>query len=243
MMNLKSSFLKYLWISVVSVMVIPQFVACSKEGTNAGTTNAYLNIINLSTDVQPFNLYAEFLRQGTTVYRYPNASGYFLQNVDNTPLQIRNANLNVTDTLNYALNQTLKRDVRYTWFITGFRADSSLTSIFTTDSSSAPASGRSKVRFVNASPGSSPLSLIANDTLAFKNLSYKGVTNYIDVTAGTYNFRIAATGNPSLALTTLRNYTVLDGKLYTIYAYGLQNRTDTAAFAANVVLNTIPDKK
>ncbi|RYH20539.1 MAG: hypothetical protein EON54_26285 [Alcaligenaceae bacterium] len=136
--NTKSSILKYLGMAITAVMLIPQLVSCSKEGATPNTANAYLNIVNLSPDIRPFNLYAEFLRQGNTQYSYPNASGYFLQNIVDTPLQIRSAVLNIIDTLNFGLGRSLNQNVRYTWFITGLRGDSSISSILTVDSGSAP---------------------------------------------------------------------------------------------------------
>ena len=244
--NHKSGILKYLCLFIVGVLIASQFLSCGKDNnsTSLGTDNGYLNIVNLSPNINPVNLYAEFIKQGATTYRYPNASGYFLMNINDTPLQIRPALSNTSSQSNLlTLDRSLKKDVRYTWFLTGLRNDSSLTYIFTVDSGSVPATGRSKVRLVNASPGSTGLNITANDTELFSNIAYKGVSPYKEVTAGGYNFKISATAAPSTILTTLKNTTVLDGKLYTIYAYGLPNRTDTAAFSAGVILNTIPDKK
>lgn len=223
---------------------MPALSACSKEGTNLGTANAYLNIVNVSPDVRPFNLYATYIRQSLTQYRYPSASNYFLQNINDTPLQIRPviAN-NVAQTNLLTLGQKLQRNVRYTWFITGFRGDSSLATVFTVDSGSVPNVGRGKIRFVNVSPNSPGLNLTANDTVAFSNITYKKVSDYLEVTAGSYNMNIATSAAPATSIKLLPNVSVLDGKLYTIYAYGLVGRVDTAAFNAGVILNTIPDKK
>ena len=238
----KSGILKYLCIFIAGVLVIHQLVSCGKEGTNLGTANAYLNIVNLSPNINPVNLYTQYIRQ-TARYTYPNASGYFLQNIIDTPLQLRPALTNNSSQLNLLqLDHKLLKNVRYTWFITGLRSDSSFTSIFTTDSGSVPAIGRAKIRLVNASPGSAGLNLAANDSVAFTKVAYKDVTDYIEITAGAYNFVLTPTATPKTILKTLANFTVLDGKLYTIYTYGLPNRTDTAAFNAGVVLNTIPDK-
>jgi hypothetical protein len=241
----KSSILLYLCYFITGVMLLPAVASCSKEGTNPGTTNAYLNIVNVSPDIRPFNLYANAIRQGLTTYSYPAASNYFLQNIADVPLELRPVLAsNVTQTRLLILEDELKRNVRYTWFITGFRSDSSLATVFTVDSSAAPSTGRGKIRFVNVSINSPTLNLTANDTIAFSNVTYKKVTDYIELTAGNYNLNITATATPSTSIKTLPAISVLDGKLYTIYAYGLVGRvaTDTAAFKARVILNTIPDK-
>ncbi|MEO7212871.1 DUF4397 domain-containing protein [Mucilaginibacter sp.] len=244
--NNKNGILKYLCLFILGVLIVPQFLSCGKDNNNTslGTDNGYLNIVNLSPNINPVNLYANFIKQSATTYRYPNASGYFLMNINDTPLQIRPALSNTSSQSNLlTLDRSLKENVRYTWFLTGLRSDSSLTYVFTVDSGSVPAVGRSKIRLVNASPGTAGLNITANDSLVFSNIAYKGVSTYKEVTAGGYNFKISATATPSTILTTLKNVTVLDGKLYTIYAYGLPNRTDTSAFSAGVILNTIPDKK
>ena len=242
----KSSILLYLCYFITGVMLVPMIASCSKEGTTLSTSNAYLNIVNVSPDVRPFNLYANAIRQGLTTYNYPSASNYFLQNVAEVPLEIRPVLAsNVTQTRLLVLDQELKRDVRYTWYVTGFRSDSSLATVFTVDSSSAPAVGRGKIRFVNVSINSPALNLTANDTIAFRNVPYKSVTDYIELTAGNYNLNITASATPSTSIKALSSVSILDGKLYTVYAYGLVGRvtTDTAAFNAGVTLNTIPNIK
>ncbi|TFF34945.1 DUF4397 domain-containing protein [Mucilaginibacter psychrotolerans] len=244
MNNHNSSILKYLGVVIGSLLLVSQLVSCGKDNTTSlGTDNGYLNIVNLSPNINPVNLYAEYIKQGTTQYRYPNASGYFLMNINDTPLQVRPALSTTSSQINLiSLPGSLKKNVRYTWFLTGLRSDSSLTYIFTVDSGATPAIGRSKVRLVNASPGSLGINVTANDSELFSKIAYKGVSDYREVTSGSYNFKISATNAPGVILTTLKNTTVLDGKLYTIYAYGLPNRTDTAAFSAGIILNTIPDK-
>lgn len=241
--NNKSRLLLYLWVFIMGVMVIPMLVSCGKSGVSVGSnSNARLQIVNLSPDIQPFNLYAFYIKQSTSSYYYPAASGYFLVNTIDTPYQIRTAQttngVNPTNLL--TLQQKLQPKVPYTWFVTGLRNDSSLTSILTVDTGSLPPNGRGKLRFVNASPSTTGLDLTANSSIAFKNVKYTNVTDYIELTAGSYNLNVAATNAPATVLSGLTNFTVLDGKLYTMYFYGLASKTDTAAYGANIILNSLP---
>src|SRR4051812_38077250 len=89
--NNKSGILLYLCLFIAGVMVIPTLASCGKENTTTSNLNARLNIVDVSPDAPPFNLYARYLPVGTTVYRYPNASGYFLISTAEVPLQIRRA--------------------------------------------------------------------------------------------------------------------------------------------------------
>ena len=217
--------------------------SCSKTGVNAGAnTNARLQIVNLSPDIQPFNFYALFIKQSTNQYIYPTASGYFLVNPLDTPLQLRTTQTvnGVTPTNLLVLQEKLKPRVPYTWFVTGLRSDSSLRTILTVDTASAPHTGRGKLRFVNASPGTISLNVTANDSIAFKNVKYTNITNFTELTAGSYNLNVTATNAPSTVLSALPNFTILDGKLYTMYFYGLSNRADSAAYGTNVILNSLP---
>ena len=239
----RSGFLLGLCLLIMGVLVLPLLQSCSKTGVSASSgQNARLQIINLSPDIQPFNLYAFFIKQSPTAYYYPNASGYFLINTLDTPLQIRTAvTTNGVNPVNLlTLPEKLKSGVPYTWFVTGRRVDSSLTSVLTVDTSGSPALGRGKIRFVNASPTPANMNLTLNDTAAFKNIAYKTVTNYIQVTAGSYNFNVAAANAPKTILAPVNNFTVLDGKLYTVYFYGLTSSTDSAKYNAAVLLNSLP---
>ncbi|MBD1394850.1 DUF4397 domain-containing protein [Mucilaginibacter glaciei] len=236
-----------LCLFIIGVMVLPMLSSCGKSGVSVSTANAQINLINVSPDVRPFNLYSRinntYILFGTTNYTYPTPSGYFLLNTVDSPYLLRPTVINNVDITNLLPPQGgFKPNVRYTWLVTGLRSDSSLTSLIVADTGSAPAIGRGKVRFINASTNAPLLNMTLNDTTAFSRIGYKGVTKYLEVTAGNYNINVSASSAPGVALKTLTNVTILDGSLYTIYAYGLTGRADTAAFNTNVILNTIPLK-
>lgn len=239
----KSSVLLYLCLFITGIMIIPSLVSCGKSGVSVGSnSNARMQIVNLSPDIQPFNLYAMYIKQSTSSYYYPANSGYFLINTVDTPYQIRTAQIvnGVNPTNLLTLLPKLQPKVPYTWFVTGLLKDSSLTSILTVDTGSVPANGRGKLRFVNASPSAIGLDLTANSTVAFKDVKYTKVTDYMELTAGSYNLNVTATNAPTIVLSGQQNFTVLDGKLYTMYFYGLAGKTDTAAYGTNVILNSLP---
>lgn len=239
----KSGILFYLFLFITGVMIIPLVQSCGKDGAIGGSgNNARLQIVSISNDVLPFNLYARYIRQ-TPVYTYPNPSGYFLINAADTPLQIRTAqtsnNINVVNLL--TLKQTLTRGVPYTMFVMGLRADSSLQAVVTADTSAVPANGRGKIRLVNGM-GNIPagIDLVLNGTTAFKKQLYTTVSNWVEVTAGTYNINVVANNAPTTVIKSLPNFTILDGKLYTIFTYGRSTGSDSTAYGVNALLNTLP---
>ena len=238
MKKLNKSLFVYVLVGLISTLsVICLLSSCGKTTTLPAASNVLYQVVNLSPDLLPVNLYIDNAKKNTTPYYYPTPSGYFSVTSVDTPYQIRSASILVSSTNILSLDSLLKNNVRYTLFITGFLANNSITAIFTTDTASAPTAGRGKVRFVNASAGSGSLDITANGTYAFTNQPYKNVSKYIELPVGNYDFKIYPTGVTSTVYTDLPGITVQDGKLYTLYCRGVVGRIDSAAFGAAIINN------
>jgi hypothetical protein len=200
------------------------------------TSNTLYQVINLSPDLLPVDLYIDLTKRNSSSFTYPNPSGYFsLASID-TPFQIRSSSVTVSTGNIIAIDTPLlKSNVKYTLFITGLRSNNSIKYMLTIDTSATPTVGRGKVRFVNASPGSTPFDVTANSTLAFGNQPYRNVSKFIELPAGTYDFKIMLTGSSANVISDLPGVTVQDGKLYTLYCRGIVGRTDSAAFGMSVL--------
>ncbi len=231
--------LSLLFIGIVITLVMPLIASCGKsETTVIPTSNTQLQVLNLSTDLLPVNIYIN-LRKRDAQYRYPTPSGYFSLGAFDTLFQIRkvvigNNNSSVNE---ISIDTVLKSNVKYTLFITGFKATNSISHIFVSDTSAAPTSGRGKVRFVNATAGNNIFNVTANGTPVFTNQAYQNVSKFIEMPAGNYNFKIYDQSSTTTILSELKDVTVLDGKLYTLYCRGIVGRTDTAAFGMGVLNN------
>ena len=219
-----------------SVVLLLNISSCGKQSSSSQAgLNIQYEIINLSPDINPVNLYIDFKRVNSTPYIFSVNQGYFYIPSTDTPYQIRTAATSGVTLL--SRSDILKSGLKYSMFIVGDMASKSAKTIFTVDTSTAPASGRGKIRFVNASPtGTSGLDLFANGTPAFNGLVYPQFSKYIEIPVGNYNFQINTTGTANV-LKTLSSVTIQDGRLYTIYAYGYTSRVDTAAFNAGVITN------
>jgi len=234
----------FLSLFVSAVFVLPFVTSCGKAGVVSGaSSNTQLAVFNLSPNVGPLDLYANFIKQDQSSYLYTVQGSYFYISPSDTLLQVRtklspSVSLISIDTAKGALK--LLSNHKYSLFITGLA--SSLSYVFTVDdTASTPQSGYGKLRFINTSlqqtnPG---LDVNANGTLAFSAVKYKAVTNYIQLPAGNYNFQINVTGasNTVLATPGVQTVTIHDGSLYTLYAYGVVGQTDTSAFNAAVIKN------
>lgn len=216
--------------------------SCGKVGVSAAASNVQYQIVNLSPDLGSVDLYINFIKVNTNSYFYPRSSGYFYLPSLDTPFQIRpGQNLNsgaIISTSNiFSLDYILRPNLKYTLFITGLKRVDSVKSIFIADTAAIPATGRGKVRFINASPRSPGFDIGANGTIAFSNQQYLKVSKYIELPAGIYDFQIFPTGNSITILKDMRNVTIQDGRLYTLYSYGLVGHTDSLAFGASMITN------
>jgi hypothetical protein len=238
-MNKSNSPLSVFFIGMVITLVMPFIASCGKtESTVTPTTNTQLQVLNLSTDLLPVNLYIN-LKKKDAQYRYPTPSGYFSLGPLDTLFQIRQvvAGNNNSSVNELSIDTVLKSNVKYTLFVTGFKANNSISHIFISDTSAAPTSGRGKVRFVNGTAGSNVFNVTANGTPVFINQKYQDVSKFLEMPAGIYNFKIYDQSSTTTILSELPSVTVLDGKLYTVYCRGIVGRTDTAAFGMGLLNN------
>lgn len=222
-----------LFVLVAAVMVIPMLSSCGKESAASPTgLNTQLNIINVSPDVYPVDLYIALRKQNTKPYTYANPSGYIYLASLELPLQIRSYK---NETI-FSKDTALRVNTKYTLFITGLVSDNTRSSIFVADTDAAPSQGHGKLRFINASARTVNVDVYANGTPAFKNQGFKAITKYQELPAGIYDLKVYQ-ANTTTVLSDLPNTTIQDGRLYTLYAKGVVGRTDSAAFGSAIIIN------
>lgn len=235
----KNKVMVFLSLCFAGIMVVPFIASCGKSAGSVTPSSAkiLMQVVNLSPDLQPVNLYVGLIQQSTGGFTYPTPSGYFSLTNINPPIQIRSYS-SVISTVNLVNIDSVvfKPNFKYTLFVTGLRTTNTVTSIFTVDTAVNPTTGRGKVRFVNASPGSGMLDITANDTLAFKASAYKSVSKFVELPAGNYNFRVKPSGTSTI-ISNFQSVTIVDGKLYTLYCRGVVNGADSVAFGMGIINN------
>jgi hypothetical protein len=224
------------------VLMLPLLSSCGKSTrSNAAALKIQYQIVNLNQGIGSVDLYVNFIKVNSSSYFYPNSSGYFYLPSTTTPFQIRPGTSLTPGTIPPSYNiltlyNALVPNTRYTLMLMGLNKDT-VYSIFTADTSSAPPQGKGKVRFVNASPNNlGQITVTANDTTAFRGVPFKTMTKFIELTAGTYDFKMYQAGSSNVLLDK-PNVTIQDGRIYTMYCYGLANRTDSLAFGSGFITN------
>ncbi len=239
--------LKYLAATsayMLLVCIVIMLQACGNSGTivNPSSTSTRILVVNASPDANPIKVFVgNSIPVGTysTFFKYSFPSSYYGLSSGSDFINIS------TDhgigLIRFAPTNGIKSGVSYSLFLVGLHSDtliSPLSVIFTADTSSVSKIGNGKIRFINASLRSSNLDVSANGTPAISSIKYKDVSSFVELPAGIYDFKITATGLPGSILKDVPRITIQDGRLYTLFAYGISgNRIDTAAFNAAIITN------
>jgi hypothetical protein len=248
--KLSSVTLNTLFAVMLCAMVAAVFSSCNGASTavSPSSSSTKLLVVNASPDAGWLLAYINNLQIGTnssqittattqTYFKYSSVPTYYGVGSGSLLLQLRSASsqLNLV-----SITDSIKSGINYSLFCVGLASVDSVSYIFTVDTdklSSTITYGRGKIRFINASPRTPALSLTANGTTAFSGITYKKISDYVEIPAGNYDFKVTATGAPNSSLVDLPLTTVQNGHLYTIFTKGLVGRTDTAAISLNVITN------
>jgi hypothetical protein len=153
------------------------------------------------------------------------------------PAGTRNIKVNVTGTETTAIEAdlTLTADVNYTVFAVD--QVSNITPLVVVDDLTAPASGKSHVRFFHLSPDAPAVDITLTDgTVVIGNTSFKEYTQFLPLDAATYDLQVRVAGTDTVVLE-LNGITLMDGKIYTVFAKGFVEGSDKQALGAEIIIN------
>ena len=209
----------------------------------AGSTTRIV-VVNAIPDIGPLALLLDNAQLGgvtaavasRTYFRYSTTPAYYsIKAQDSILFQLQAYPIKMITKLSSV--HSTQANTGYTMFLTGLASVDSLFTVFTTDTAALPSLGHGKIRFINASPRTPELNVSINGSVGFSKIGFTKVSNYVEVPAGMYEFKLTANGAPTNVLNTLSRVTVLDGKLYTLYTKGMVGRIDSAAIGLNVITN------
>ncbi len=108
------------------------------------------------------------------------------------------------------------------------------------DNSENPADGKAKIRFLNLSPDSEEISLLANGESGalFSGQAFSETSDFTEVNAGAYNFQVTSTGGGDNVLS-IPDINLRPGWFYTIVVRGYENPPggNTNVISAEVIVN------
>lgn len=228
-----------LTLSYLSLMIL----SCNTSGVSP-TNHSRLQVINALAGSTPINFRLNSTQKNTTAITFPGSSGYISVNPDSNYIQFLTASsATVLNTNNNDINRLrFIADSSYSIFLTGTTSNYSILKL--NDILTNPTNSRAKIRFVNVSTDAGLLDITINGTSIYSKIAYNGVAPFVEVPAGTYEFKATKTGVTGTTLATLSNVVLANGKVYTLYAAGITTSTAlNAAFGLSVVANLLPATK
>ena len=210
-------------------------ISCSDDDDNTVQppmeTFAKVMAIHASPDAPGVDLYVDNAMAGTNL-EFPMSTGYL-----EVPSGTRNVKVNVTGTEMTVIEADLPltADVYYSVFAVD--QVSNLTPLVVVDDLTAPASGKSHVRFFHLSPDAPAVDITLTDgTVVIGNTSFKEYTQFLPLDAATYDLQVRIAGTDTVVLE-LNGITLMDGKIYTVFAKGFVEGSDKQALGAEIIIN------
>ena len=182
--------------TLLSLMVVAM-VACGDDAKPAN-----LRAVHASADAPNVDVAID----GTvavTDLAFQESTGYLEVESGQRNIQVRPTG---TTTAVITASPTLDEEGDYTLIAVGPVA--SIEPLLLTDDNAAPGAGNVKVRLVHGSPTAGPVDIYVTAADAdlnttdptVSNVPFKGVSNYLEVAAGTYRVRITPTGTKTVAI-------------------------------------------
>ncbi len=206
------------------------FSACKKNWNDDPIEAAGIGFVHASPGTGPLDFILDNQKIGS--FTYTNDRGYYAAYPGT-----RIVGVSKKDSLKYLTNGTanLKGGGFYSVFVVDTLKSTKL--LLVEDDLKAPETDKAKIRFINLSPGSSPLDLAieGNPTALFTAKAFKEFTPFTSINpSDSYTFQVKQGGNVSATLPAMK---IEKGKIYTIWAKGLSSKTDSTKFALAVMTN------
>ncbi len=211
---------------------IISFSSCTKKNDDT-TFYSSLSVTHASPDAPAVDIYIDNSKVTTTPFSFSNTTGY-LKNIISGK---RNIKVNVAGTTTNVINADITFDGNKSYSLFAIDSVSKLSTILTVDDLTAPAAGKAHVRFIHLSPDAPAVDIaVVGGPVVFPNSSFKSVSAFTPLGAGTYNLEVRVAGTTNVALT-LPSITLESGKIYTVYAKGFLGGTGAQALDAGIIVN------
>lgn len=211
------------------------FSSCSKDDDDTTINpDATVKIVNAFPDAGSVDVYNGDNKLNSSAIGFGESTGYLSVAKGDATYSFK-ATINGNTVLSAPVKFTRGN---YSLFATGTTGDNATVGILTEDDLDAPASGKAKIRFVNASPDGPTANFLLNDSLLNQGIAYKAASGFKEMAAGTYTVKLNNSENGANVIS--KNDVVLAaGKIYTVVAQGLRTATPIVqqSYQINVVAN------
>ena len=213
--------------AIAIATIVTSFNSCKKDTT--ASTDANVQIVQASPNGPSVDGYVNGSLRVTNL-SYGNASAYFATSAGTNNIKVTSTG---TTTAIFNVDINLEAGKFYSVFV--IDSASKAKAATTNDDMTPPASGKSRIRFLDFIPNSPRIDLaVTGSSTIFTNRSFNdqvtntAVQNFTEVNAGNLNLELRLTGTSTVILP-IPTITLQAGKIYTIYARGFVGGTASQA--------------
>jgi hypothetical protein len=216
------------------VLITATVISCKKNGDLApNDLTTTLNVINADTNA--LNVYQNGARLNNTSSLSPGSeSGYM-----SVPFGLKTYQFKIAGATNYIIDGyqlNLDTDATYSLFAAGETADKLfLTTDIAPVFSSTAASTQALIRVVNASPGTTNLTISLRDSLTFTNKAFKYISGFSYIGIGTSTIKVYQAGSTTPIVS--GTVTLAAGTYYTLFTKGALTGTGKNQLSAVLLIN------
>lgn len=207
--------------------------SCSKDEIPTMAQNANVLVTHASPDAPAVDLLINNSKVNSAALTFPNNTGYL-----NVEAKTTNVKVNVAGTSTSVINADLVLEQGKSYSIFAVDSVSKIAPLVLSDDLTAPAAGKAHVRFVHLSPNAPAVdvALAGGGAVVFGNKAFKEFTAFTPLDAGVYNLEVRVAGTSTVALT-LPPITLVNGKIYTVFARGFLGGTGAQELNAQIISN------
>jgi hypothetical protein len=192
---------------------------------SSSTATTSVQVINVSPDAGTINFFLSGNLKTTSPVAYGNSSSYFSTVAGNQTGEVKSATTGVSLASNPV---SIASDSYYSVFVMGQALTNNINYTIVQDKLNRPTEGKAKIRFVHAVSAAPQVNLLLNSNVIFSAKAFKSVSDYTEITPGTYSIRATSSDITSVGVTTAFNQTFENGKIYTIIFKGAVGATTDA---------------
>lgn len=219
-MRVKNLLNKIYYFAALAVVFTAIF---SCKSTSTATTS--VQVINVSPDAGTVNYYLSGTLKTVYPVAFGNSSSYFSTVAGNQTGEVKSTGTGVTLASNPV---SIASNSYYSVFVVGQASTNNITYIVTQDNLNRPAEGKAKIRFVHAVSAAPQVNFLLNANVIFSAKAFKSISDYTEITPGTYSIRATSSDITAIGVTSPFNQTFENGKIYTIIFKGAIGATTDA---------------
>lgn len=227
------------FITIAGLLAIAMVASgCSdddeKNPINSSTpSKAKVLIVHASPDAPGVDIVVDDGPVAVSNLEFPDNTGYV-----ELPTGTRNVKVNVYNTSTTVIDADLNLNPNTNYSVFAVNSVSNIEPLVLVDDLTAPAAGKSHVRFVHLSPDAPAVDIAVSGggPVVFGNVAFKAYQGFTPLDAGTYNLEVRLAGTSTVVLP-LGDVTLQSGKIYTVFAKGFVSGSGGQALGAEVIVN------